>query len=374
MAGIYVHVPFCKSRCIYCGFFSTTSLSQRDAYVDCVCRELQERRDYLKGEEIETVYFGGGTPSQLEVGQISKILQTIYNIYNVRAKSEITLEGNPDDLTPDFLRQIHSLGINRLSMGVQSFDDARLHFIHRRHSAEQAERAVRDAADAGFDNISIDLMFGFPGQTLAEWRDDVDKALRLPVQHLSAYSLMYDDGTILADMLERGEIEEIDDELSLEMYRYLVGKVKQTGFEHYEISNFALPGFRSRHNSSYWHGVPYLGVGAGAHSYDGVSRQYNVESLNGYLSGAKPEKEKLSDDERYNEFVFTGLRTCDGLCLDELEASFGERYRDYCLQNARKHLDAGRLALLCEDTTRLVLTSAGIYTSNDIMSDLMMVD
>lgn len=376
MAGIYVHIPFCKSRCIYCGFFSTTQLSQRDDYVNCVCKELADRRDYLNGEPIDTIYFGGGTPSLLDVNHLKRIFDTIYNYYNVRACAEITLEGNPDDLTPDFLKSIQTLGFNRLSMGVQSFVDSRLEFIQRRHSSRQALEALSNAVQAGFGNISIDLMFGFPDQTLDEWSRDVDTALSLPVQHISAYSLMYEEGTLMSRMLENGEIEEIDESLSLEMYKCLVMKLREKGFEHYEISNFCLPGYHSRHNSSYWHGIPYLGVGAGAHSYDAISRQYNVESLAAYLSGAAPQTEVLSSDERYNEFVFTGLRTSQGLSLTELETVFGHEYSSYCLSNAQEHITAGRLKLypVEGENKKLVLTSSGIFVSNDIISDLMMVD
>lgn len=373
MASIYIHIPFCKTRCIYCGFFSTTSLEKREMYIEAVCEELSVRKDYLKDEIIDSIYFGGGTPSQLSVFQISEVLKTIHYIYNVREDAEITMEANPDDLSLAFLSQLREAGINRLSMGLQSFDDSRLKFIRRRHSASQAIDAVYDAIKAGFDNISIDLMFGFPGQTIEEWRTDVDKALSLPIRHLSAYSLMYDEGTVLAKMLDEGEIEEIDEEMSLKMYRYLVEKTKEFGFEHYEISNFALPGFRSRHNSGYWSGVKYLGVGAGAHSYDGESRQYNPDSLELYMKKSEPVKEELTDAERYNEFVFTGLRTREGLSLSSLKEKFGVFY-DYCMENARKHIDAKRLMLTSGSESYLRLTSTGIFVSNDIMSDLMVVD
>lgn len=376
MAGIYIHVPFCKTRCIYCGFYSTTSLGLRDEYVDAVCAELQRRKEYLRGEDVETLYFGGGTPSQLSPEHIGRILDIIYNIYNVRASAEITLEGNPDDMTPCFLSELRRMGVNRLSMGVQSFDDSRLRFLHRRHSACQARTAVEDAIKSGFENISIDLMFGFPKQTLEQWKADVKEAIALPVRHISAYSLMYDEGTVLSTMLDRGDITEIDEELSLEMYKFLVDELKKAGFEHYEISNFCRPGYCSRHNSSYWHGIPYLGIGAGAHSYDGRTRQYNVDSLMDYMKGANPEKEELTLDELYNEFVFTGLRTHEGISLSLLRARFGEQYYDYCMKNAQRHIDNSTLAVEPNDDneTMLHLTEEGVFISNDIMSDLMLVD
>ena len=371
MSGIYIHIPFCKSRCIYCGFYSTTQLAREEEYVDAVCHEL-DQTDW-KYRNIRTIYFGGGTPSQMPVSSLESILSVIYGMYEVAEDAEITLEGNPDDMTPKYLRGLSSIGVNRLSMGVQSFDDARLAFLHRRHSAEQAVRAVEEAKAVGFRNISIDLMFGFPGQTLDDWKRDVDKALTLDVQHLSAYSLMYEEGTALCKMLEDGKICEVSDELSLSMYEYLMDALHDAGFEHYEISNFAKPGYRSRHNSSYWQGIPYLGLGAGAHSYDGVKRWYNPDSLSEYIEGVSNGKdvreyETLTEDERYDEYVMTGLRTCDGVDLEELERQFGIESRDYCLRNANTHIDGGRLVI---DAGSLRLTRQGLFVSNDVMSDLM---
>ena len=371
MAGIYIHIPFCKTRCIYCGFFSTTSLGKRTAYVDKLCSELSERRSYLPSGQIDTVYFGGGTPSQLPVEDVDKILQCIYNIYNVREEAEITLEGNPDDLSKECLTDLRRIGVNRLSMGVQTFDNRRLSFLRRRHSAEQAEQAVKMAQEAGFSNISIDLMFGFPSQSIEEWEQDLQKTVSLGVQHISAYSLMYEEGTQLTKMLEKGEVEEISDDLSLKMYEVLMTTLADNGYEHYEISNFAKPGFRSRHNSSYWQGIPYLGVGAGAHSYDGKRRHFNPDSLTGYLSGAALDEEVLTSDMLYDEFVFTALRTSEGINLDELSARFGEQRKAFCMANADKHLKAG--LLVCENGV-LRLTRKGLFVSNDVMSDLMFVD
>ena len=371
MAGIYVHIPFCKSRCAYCGFFSTTSLHERGRYVEALCDELRKRKDFLRGEKVETIYFGGGTPSQLAVEDVEKVLLHIYNIYMLCDGAEITLEGNPDDLSHDYLKNLKAIGINRLSIGVQTFSDARLKFLNRRHTAAQAIRAVENAQQAGFSNISIDLMFGFPSQTLAQWREDVRQALSLGVQHLSAYSLMYEEGTKLGRMLDAGEVEEIDDELSLQMYDHLLDATAEAGFEHYEISNFAISGMQSRHNSSYWHGIPYLGVGAGAHSYDGNNRCFNPDSLTAYFSGLPPVYEHLTDRERYDEFVFTGLRTSSGINLSELAQKFGHTYKDYCLANASRHIAAGRL-LHIGDTLRL--SRQGLFISNDVMSDLMWVE
>ncbi|MBO4664346.1 MAG: radical SAM family heme chaperone HemW [Bacteroidaceae bacterium] len=371
MSGIYVHIPFCKSRCIYCGFYSTTQLARSGEYVDAVCRELAQA-DW-KYKDVSTIYFGGGTPSQLPVASIGKILDAIYKRCDVAEDVEITVEGNPDDMTPEFFAELRGLGVNRLSMGVQSFDDSRLAFLRRRHSSAQALRAVADAKAAGFGNISIDLMFGFPNQTLDEWKRDVDKALTLDVQHLSAYSLMYEEGTALCKMLEDGKISEVTDEASLSMYEYLMDALWSAGFEHYEISNFAKPGYRSRHNSSYWQGIPYLGLGAGAHSYDGGRRWYNPDSLAEYIEGVGNdvdvrEYETLTDSERYDEYVMTGLRTCDGVDLDALRTLFGDASYEYCMRNAKPHLDAGRMIV---EGSRMRLTRSGLFVSNDVMSDLM---
>lgn len=371
MAGIYVHIPFCKSRCIYCGFFSTTSIEKCRKYVDAVVAELAARKDELKGETIETLYFGGGTPSQLPPEEVERILSTILYIYNVREGAEITLEANPDDVSPALLSAWRSMGINRLSMGVQTFSDQRLRFLNRRHTASQAMQAVKAAQQMGFDNLSIDLMFGFPEQTLEEWKRDVQMALSLGVQHLSAYSLMYEEGTRLHQMLEQGDIAELDEELSVQMYDYLIQALTDAGYRHYELSNFALPGRESRHNSSYWHGIPYLGVGAGAHSFDGQQRCYHADSLDAYLKGEPLVVEHLTEAECYDEFVFTGLRTAEGIRLDLLEEKFGKVFKTYCLRNAQKQIRAGRL-VLCDQVLRL--SHSGLFVSNDVMSDLMWVE
>lgn len=371
MAGIYVHVPFCKSRCIYCGFYSTTALASIPRYVDRVIEELQSRSCYLQGAPVDTIYFGGGTPSVLDVKDLGRILDAIYNIYNVRARAEVTVEGNPDDMQKGRLLAMRAMGVNRLSMGVQSFDDDRLRFLCRRHTAIQAMNAVRMAQACGFDNVSIDLMFGFPDQTLEGWSADVARALSLGVQHLSAYSLMYEEGTALDRMREDGRIKEVDEEIERAMFEHLIDAAKAAGFCHYEISNFCLPGMQSRHNSSYWHGAPYLGVGAGAHSYDGRNRCYNVDSLQAYLDGEPVVVEMLTEVERYDEYVFTALRTAEGVEKDDLMRAFGaEKYAQFVL-TAQKHLLLGTM----EDMNgRIKLTRAGVFVSNDIMSDFMLAD
>ncbi len=350
-------------------------------YVEALCLELRQRNGYLGDEPVETIYFGGGTPSLLQPSQLSHILSCIYNIYNVRAK-EITIECNPDDLAPhsaapshDLATELHSLGFDRISIGIQTFNDSLLSLLHRRHNSAQAIKAVQNARTAGFDNISIDLMFGLPGQTLADLRSDVNRALSLGIQHLSAYSLQCEEGTPLSQMLDSGTLDVADDELSRSMYEYILDATSQAGFAHYEISNFALPGRESLHNSNYWHSVPYLGVGAGAHSYNLHSRQSNPESLTDYIEGAKQncipfDIEQLTPSDLYNEYVFTALRTCNGLNIRELERLHGTPMHDYCLRMAQKHIRLHALELH-DDTLRL--TREGLFISNDIMSDLMYI-
>lgn len=377
MAGVYVHIPFCKSRCIYCDFFSTTSLPLREKYVDALCHEIEMRSRGLNEEErrIETIYLGGGTPSQLSIEQLRRVFDAVFACFQVSEEAEMTMEVNPDDVNEAFLQGLQSLPVNRLSFGIQTFDDERLRFIRRRHTAQQAINVVQACQATGFGNISVDLMFGFPNETLADWEKDIETALSLGVQHISAYSLMYEEGTTLTRMLQAGEIVEIDEELSLQMFRTLVERLKKAGFEHYEISNFALPGKRSRHNSSYWHGIPYYGFGAGAHSYNGKRRAWNVEDLLTYIKGIETghcasESETLTQEQKYDESVMVGLRTCEGVDLDAIQKEFGEEFLAYLLKNAQPHLDTGKLSI---EQNRIHLTEDGIYTSNDIISDLMRV-
>ncbi len=372
MAGIYVHIPFCKTRCIYCDFFSTTLLGMREKYVDAVCMEVKQQEDYLGGETVETVYLGGGTPSQLSVGQIGLILNAIRQTFKMSGSPEITVELNPEDVTPEYARGLNRLAVNRVSLGIQSFDDNILRFIHRRHNSAKAIEAVSTLQDMGFDNISIDLMFGFPQQTLDGWTKDINTALSLGVQHLSAYSLMYEEGTRLYSMLQDKEIQEIDDGLSLEMYRALTSLIKEHGYTHYEISNFALPGHESRHNSNYWNSTPYLGVGSGAHSFNGTSRQWNVSDIHQYIQGinggkAVREAELLTTDQRFNETVMTRLRTAKGLDLNCVSHQFGTAYVNHLEKAATPYYISGELE---KDGQTVRLTEQGIYISNDIMSSL----
>ena len=371
MAGLYIHIPFCSSRCVYCGFYSTTGLELRERYVDAICRELEVRGEKVEGEKVSTIYLGGGTPSQLSIQQLERILTTIYIYNKVEGTAEVTIEMNPDDVNLEFAKALFAMGINRVSMGVQTFNDERLRFLHRRHNASQVSQAVDTLFKAGFRNISIDLMYGFPNQTLEEWEADIDKALELDVEHISTYCLMYEEGTALYKLLEQGKVSEIDEELERKMYYTLINRLESAGYDHYEISNFARPGYRSRHNSSYWRGIPYIGIGAAAHSFDIRTRSWNVADIHQYMEamerGERPFEEEVIDiDTRYNDAITVALRTKEGLDLTTLP----DDQRQYCIANAKRHIDAQLLKLA---DNHLALTKEGLFVSDMVMSDLMKV-
>ncbi len=380
MAGLYIHIPFCKSRCIYCGFYSTTQNSMRHQYANCICRELAMRKNYID-EPLNTIYLGGGTPSQLATEDLRHIFDTISENYTIGNNSglepEVTMECNPDDITDKFCNELQTLPINRISMGVQTFDNLRLQFLNRRHNAAQIPLAVERLRKVGIHNISIDLMFGFPNETVEQWEEDINSALKLNVEHISAYSLTYEEGTPLYNMLKSGKIRECEEDVSLAMYETLTEKLAANGFEHYEISNFAKPSFRSRHNSSYWKFVKYLGVGAAAHSFNGVSRQWNVDNIQQYIKEIESdnvpfELEVLTKDMKFDDIVMTRLRTNEGILLDDINHSFGKEYIDFLLHESEKHLKGGFLCI-SSDGKCLRLTKKGLFVSDAIMTDLMHV-
>ena len=379
MAGLYIHIPFCRSRCIYCGFYSTTDGKWRQRYVDAVCREMGLRPS---AAPISTIYLGGGTPSQLTGEQLQQLFIYINKVYDLtggQTPCEVTIEVNPDDVTVEFAAVLQQLPVNRVSMGAQTFDNARLRFLHRRHMAEQVPQAVQRLRDAGISNISVDLMYGFPDETLADWQRDIDAVLSLGVEHLSAYCLMIEDGTVLYEQFRDESLEfRVDEELERQMYEVLIDRLTAAGYEHYEISNFARPGFRSRHNSSYWNDTPYIGLGAAAHSYTVLGgfaaepygvRSWNIADIRQYVEaiqrGEIPcEREIIDADTHYNDRITVALRTCDGLNLDTLS----DKYRNYCLREAQRFIDDG---LLRFDGHHLVLTRKGLFVSNYIMSSLV---
>ena len=376
MAAIYLHIPFCKSRCIYCDFYSGTDVSLRALYVQALCDELSLRASYLSTNVLDSVYFGGGTPSLLQAAEFEIIFAHIANYFTFSPSVEITLECNPDDLTEDYLSVVSQFPFNRISIGIQSFDDAELHFLNRRHSAQQAKEAVALCKMRGFDSISIDLMYGLPNQTLETWEQTLAVAMDLGIQHLSAYSLMYEEGSPLTRLLRAQKITEMDEATNVALFEKLIDTLHAHGFEQYEISNFCRPDFHSRHNMSYWQGDSYLGIGAAAHSFDGVSRQWNVANTTRYMEGVAAknlivEREELTFDERYNEFIFTALRTRKGIDLELLERRFGADRFAYCLQTAQPYVACGKVEL---SNGFLSLTRAGIFVSDGVMSDLCYVN
>jgi oxygen-independent coproporphyrinogen-3 oxidase len=357
MAGVYIHIPFCKSRCKYCDFFSTTHIEKQAQYADALLAEWESRKQELK-EEVKTIYIGGGTPSTMDGSTLSKIAQLCAELH----PQEFTLEANPGDITPEKVRAWKNMGINRLSIGIQSFDDGLLQLIGRRHTAEQARQAVAIAQAEGLDNISIDLIYALPSQTMQQWKNDVAEALQLGVQHISTYGLMYEDGTALTTLLEHGVIEAVDEDTEVQMYDHIVEQLTKHGFEHYEVSNFALPNRQSKHNSNYWNDTPYIGLGAGAHSYDGNIRKWNINNLDTYIKQAmvhnlQPEQETLTSNERYTERVMLGLRTNQGIAINEIDTS-----------KAQPYIEQG---LLEKKGNRIAATTKGYHILNRIIEDLI---
>jgi putative oxygen-independent coproporphyrinogen III oxidase len=341
MAGIYIHIPFCKSKCIYCDFYSETDRLPDSRFIKTLEAELKQKSGYLPSRRISAVYFGGGTPSLLAPKSVEHLIQTISEQYILDPHAEITLEANPDDLNKDYLKALSETSVNRLSIGIQSFDDKILKFLKRRHSGSQAKAAVLNAKAAGFFNISGDLIYSVPGMSGEIWRETLKQFFELDIPHLSAYDLIYEEDTLLSRLKNQSKIKEVSDNKSEEYFTLLRGESEKHGFEHYELSNFAKIGFHSRHNSSYWKSIPYLGLGPGAHSFNGKSRQWNISNLNKWekaVADKSPyyETENLSIKDRFNEFLITRLRTASGLSFQELTDDFGKPYCEYLIKRAEK--------------------------------------
>lgn len=372
MAGLYIHIPFCASKCIYCDFYSLAGSSHDTGqYVDALVAELKLRHCEL-AEPLRTLYVGGGTPSLLPLGQFARLVDAVGRVAPFDSVEEFTVEVNPDDVTAGYIAGLKELGVNRISMGVQSFDDRDLRFINRRHTARQAIEAVRAIRQAGVHNVSIDLIYGIPGQTLDSWSRTVDQAVALGVEHISAYSLMYEQGTRLWVMRQTGKVAEVDDDTCVAMYDLLVSRLHLAGYGHYEISNFALPGYCSRHNSSYWDLTPYLGLGPAAHSYDGHVRRYNPPRLKSYLHNLHEGKcvfvtESETDWQRYDEYVMLRLRTAAGLCVDDMKARFEPRFVAYFLGKVQPLLGTS----IVGDGTRYRIPESRIMVADAITTELM---
>jgi oxygen-independent coproporphyrinogen-3 oxidase len=348
-------------------------MNQKNPYVEAISKEIVLRKDYLGNETIDTIYFGGGTPSQLDREDLKSILDAVKKQFIINPDAEITLEANPDDLTESYIGMLLDLGFNRLSMGVQSFDNNMLHFLNRRHSAEKAIDAVKTSQQIGFTNISIDLMYGLPNQTMQVWDDTLNQAVDLGIQHISSYHLIYEKGTRLYRLLNIGEVKAIDEDLSLAMFSKMIDRLTEVGFIHYEISSFGKEGCFSRHNTSYWQNVEYLGLGPAAHSYNRINRCWNVSSIPKYIEAIEKqhpliEEEELDLKTQYNDFVLTRMRTMWGVSVEEL---CGIDFYDYFAKNIQKHIDSD---LVVYDGQTFRLDKNGIFVSDSIMSDLMYLD
>jgi len=376
MAGIYIHIPFCKTKCHYCDFYKSTDFSARPDFLKALKKEIQLRKGEIDGEKIESIYFGGGTPSVLKVAEIDQILTFVNQEYAVDADAEITMECNPDDLSGDFLRELKGTVVNRLSIGTQSFDDQDLKSMNRRHKAVQAIDAVKSAQDAGFRNISIDLIYGLPGQTLQAWEANVNQAVQLDVQHISAYHLTYHEGTVFYEYLKTGKIRELPDELSFEQFKLLKLMLEKSGFEHYEISNFAREGLYSRHNRAYWQRKSYLGFGPSAHSFDLKARRWNVSSLNKYLKGLERnepywDQEILSQQDQYNDYMITTLRTIWGIGEAYLIDHFEDRFVNHFTAEIKPFIQSNHVN---KEGGYYKLTTEGLFISDKIMEHLLFVE
>lgn len=371
MSGIYIHIPFCKQACHYCNFHFSTQLERKTQLVDSIIAEIHWRHAYLKDINIQTIYFGGGTPSLLSSQELDDILNAIKKEYQIAPNAEITLEANPDDLNKEKLASLHQSGVNRLSIGVQSFFQEDLEYMNRSHNAKQALDCIHQAHSQGFQNISIDLIYGSPTTTDEMWQQNVKQALDLDIPHLSCYALTVEPNTALAHFIKAQKSVQPDENAAARQFEYLVQQTTENKFLHYEISNFALPNQISQHNTNYWRGVPYIGIGPAAHSFDGTSRQWNVSHNIQYMkhvaeqnNSALYQTEKLSAQDRTNEYVMTSLRTMWGLDMDKIEK---EEHKRSINQAAQKYLDQG---LIKQKAQHYIITAKGKFLADGIASDL----
>lgn len=372
MAGIYLHIPFCKQACTYCDFHFSTSHKSLPELVDSLIKEIQLRKEYLNNESVETIYFGGGTPSLLPIEFLDRILETIYTNFSVSKNPEITLECNPDDLTASYIRSLRHTPINRLSIGIQSFDDAHLLEMNRAHNSKQALRCVPEVMDMGFEDVSIDLIYGIQGMGMLGWKKNIEIAINLPINHLSSYCLTVEPKTVLAHKISKGTSLPINDEDAVSQYEYLLEVTEVAGIPWYEVSNFSKPGKASKHNSSYWEGIPYLGIGPSAHSFDGKSRQWNIKSNTAYIqqlsTGKIPaEIEILNATDKFNENILTSLRTRKGLSLMAIRSlNNEEEFKRILLIASNK----GHQNLLTISDEKIVLTRKGLLFADAIAAEL----
>ena len=382
MTGIYIHTPFCKSKCAYCNFFSLASESKINDYVEALKKEIVLRKNYLGGEIVKTIYFGGGTPSLLSVKNIEEILELLNKNYEIIPNPEITLEINPDTIDREKMSSLKKIGVNRMSVGIQSFDDEDLRYLGRRHDSRHAMQVLEDLKHTDFEKITLDLIYGIPTLTEEKWNKNLDIFFSTGITHLSAYALTVEPKTILGQRIEKGELQSVSEEETICHYNILVERTKENDFEHYEISNFAKEGFRSQHNSIYWRDEKYLGLGPSAHSYDGNSRQWNISNLTKYIQmvgdaetqrGREAElfyeKEILSTEDKFNEYVMTSLRTSWGCDIEKIERDYGKSYAHHFLKNIKKYLENGEM--LKENNTYF-LSEDGKLFADGIAADLFL--
>ncbi len=375
MSGIYIHIPFCRQKCYYCDFYKTVNTSLTSRFIKALKTETVQRKNYLGNELLETIYFGGGTPSVLTPIELKEILDSLSGEFEISTDAEITFEANPDDLTVEYLKEILDFGINRLSIGIQSFDDKLLKAMNRRHNAGQAFKVIEDALTAGFKNISADLIYGLPGLTTQKWKESLSAIYNLPVQHLSAYHLTYHKGTPFYTWLKKGTLKSLDEAESIRQFEILLDTTEENGFEQYEISNFAKNNLYSKHNSSYWKNIKYLGLGPSAHSYNGDSRSWNIAHTEGYIKAIEnshtfSEQEILTENDKLNEYILTGIRTKWGISLKEIEDEFGTERMESIHKLIKKF---SKLNLIREENGIITLTRKGIFVSDDIMANLMFI-
>ncbi|MFH1005181.1 MAG: radical SAM family heme chaperone HemW [Bacteroidota bacterium] len=375
MAGIYIHIPFCKQSCHYCDFYFSTSLKNKNLFLDALKKEIYMRKDYLITKNIDTIYFGGGTPSLLSREDILCIFAELEKYFSISSDAEITLEANPDDLSRKKLREFYSTFINRLSIGIQSFSDEDLKFLNRVHNSYEALTSVKQAQDIGFSNITIDLIYGIQTLSDEQWKKNLDVAFSLGVPHISCYCLTLEPKTALHSFIKRGLAKAIDEQKGARQFDILMNEMKNNNFTQYEISNFCKDGFYSRHNSSYWKGEKYLGLGPSAHSYNGDSRQWNINNNSIYIRSMNEEKicfekEILSDEKKYNEYVMTSLRTMWGLDLNYLKENFSVSFYDYFMKESIRLLEEESIKI---DGSQIVLTQKGKLLADNIISKLFFV-
>ena len=375
MSGIYIHIPFCKQACHYCDFHFSTSLKKKEEMVLALAKEIQMRKAEFKDEIVETIYFGGGTPSILEIADLRLLIDTVFQHYKVSENPEITVEANPDDLSEDRIIELSKNKVNRLSIGIQSFFEDDLKLMNRAHNSAEAKKCL-EIATQYFDNISIDLIYGIPGMSNDKWLQNIETVLFFNVPHISSYALTVEPKTALHTFIQKGIIMQPDDEVAQQHFNLLVDKLEENGFIHYELSNFGKENYFSKNNSSYWLGKKYIGIGPSAHSYNGISRSWNVSNNTLYLKSIAEnqlpsETETLTITDRYNEYVMTGLRTIWGISLDRIEQEFGKSYLDYLNQQAEKYIEDH---LLFVNDNILRTTKSGKFLSDGIASDLFLLN